>query len=795
MHSIDPAITHRDLKVENVLLDEETGLYKLCDFGSATQEVMHLKNKQDIQRAEEDIAKYTTPQYRSPEQVDLYRSNVVNEKVDIWALGCLLYKLLYYTTPFEEAGSLGILNGNYVIPPSSYSNEIICLIRFMLHPDATQRPDIFCVTNEVCRMRGMSPLFPNKGGNYHNPYTAFSPAKEESPVNQRQQSQPSRDAKPLPAVPKPLPQVPLGASGAGIPIHQQQDTYENEPDISPHLKRRSPINPQQPIIPPSSNIPPKRRPIVTSKGTPSTTPLMAPIPLPNNNKMDSPPVSFNLEHNETADGLEEIPALIGIITSSGEVTFDAECYTKLKSFTPFIQGKGIMCEIVKRPLREPVVCLKSLLVVHKLLMEGHQPFKTDAYESRDLFHNLHLGWLKQKEKFSEFLSQYSLLLHKLVLFHQKYYLIDGVFSFDESKWGLPDSPDSSHPISLSVLSGLLVILEQIFNTQNSITDISLSNQALSIVPLSLIISCVNILNSTSFAMYCFISGSIDSLAKISDQETLLSTISRFQSIYQTLRDQYAKLHSLPPFSSDIFFPTLPKSPPTFVLFSNNQQQQQQQHNNTNLHHNANPFDNPSPNEPTFNPFSTSSDSFDRSPFGAGSPVTSPRISTSNLAPSSNANTPSVSLPQSPVMSRKPTQFLSRFPQSVSMEDARLYTLILTPSPSPPQSPSFGRLSHSNSNPMQKSTNSLMPPPKTAPNPRGHRRSQSSTTDDVRRRQLLQQQLEQNKEFVQNQRQQIKINSRADNLSQSLQDDDEEDDDENFPITHRRPFNEDKSLLK
>lgn len=34
---------------------------------------------------------------------------------DIWALGVLLYKLCYYTTPFEESGPLGILNAQHKV--------------------------------------------------------------------------------------------------------------------------------------------------------------------------------------------------------------------------------------------------------------------------------------------------------------------------------------------------------------------------------------------------------------------------------------------------------------------------------------------------------------------------------------------------------------------------------------------------------------------------------------------------------------------------------------------------------
>lgn len=50
----------------------------------------------DIRNMEEEIAKLTTLQYRAPEMCDLYQKRGLDEKVDIWALGVLLYKLCYY---------------------------------------------------------------------------------------------------------------------------------------------------------------------------------------------------------------------------------------------------------------------------------------------------------------------------------------------------------------------------------------------------------------------------------------------------------------------------------------------------------------------------------------------------------------------------------------------------------------------------------------------------------------------------------------------------------------------------
>ena len=39
MHRAQPPIVHRDLKLENVLVDASGKYLRLCDFGSATTEV------------------------------------------------------------------------------------------------------------------------------------------------------------------------------------------------------------------------------------------------------------------------------------------------------------------------------------------------------------------------------------------------------------------------------------------------------------------------------------------------------------------------------------------------------------------------------------------------------------------------------------------------------------------------------------------------------------------------------------------------------------------------------------
>ncbi|XP_023236354.1 AP2-associated protein kinase 1-like isoform X2 [Centruroides sculpturatus] len=80
-HSVKPII-HRDLKVENILVSD-SGHYVLCDFGSCATNIMDPQ-AQGIPAIEEEIRRYTTISYRSPEMVDLYSGHPITTKADIW---------------------------------------------------------------------------------------------------------------------------------------------------------------------------------------------------------------------------------------------------------------------------------------------------------------------------------------------------------------------------------------------------------------------------------------------------------------------------------------------------------------------------------------------------------------------------------------------------------------------------------------------------------------------------------------------------------------------------------------
>ncbi|XP_048418712.1 BMP-2-inducible protein kinase isoform X2 [Stegostoma tigrinum] len=159
LHQCKTPIIHRDLKVENILLNDN-GNYVLCDFGSATHKILNAQ-VHGVSAVEDEIKKYTTLSYRAPEMINLYGGNSITTKSDIWALGCLLYKLCFFTLPFGES-QVAICDGSFTVPDNSkYSQKLHCLIRYMLEPDPNKRPDIYQVSTCAFKLAGKECLLPN----------------------------------------------------------------------------------------------------------------------------------------------------------------------------------------------------------------------------------------------------------------------------------------------------------------------------------------------------------------------------------------------------------------------------------------------------------------------------------------------------------------------------------------------------------------------------------------------------------------------------------------------------------
>lgn len=69
----------------------DNGNYVICDFGSATGRVLNPAEK-GAAVVEEEIKRYTTLSYRSPEMIDMYSGKLISTKADIW-VGIIIYNL------------------------------------------------------------------------------------------------------------------------------------------------------------------------------------------------------------------------------------------------------------------------------------------------------------------------------------------------------------------------------------------------------------------------------------------------------------------------------------------------------------------------------------------------------------------------------------------------------------------------------------------------------------------------------------------------------------------------------
>ena len=73
---------------------------------------MYETSNADVGVEEERVHRYCTPQYRAPELCDVRCGERLDERVDLWALGVALYKMLFLADLFGTSGEekLAVLN-------------------------------------------------------------------------------------------------------------------------------------------------------------------------------------------------------------------------------------------------------------------------------------------------------------------------------------------------------------------------------------------------------------------------------------------------------------------------------------------------------------------------------------------------------------------------------------------------------------------------------------------------------------------------------------------------------------
>lgn len=135
LHKIN--IIHRDIKPANVFIDINDNV-KLGDFG-ITKVLKHYMMYGQTQIG--------TPLYMSPE---IFKRERYDVKVDVWALGCILYELMTLKPAFTAKSIVELKDKIYagrIQYCSNYTSTLTCILKSLINIQPRLRPSIVSLLN------------------------------------------------------------------------------------------------------------------------------------------------------------------------------------------------------------------------------------------------------------------------------------------------------------------------------------------------------------------------------------------------------------------------------------------------------------------------------------------------------------------------------------------------------------------------------------------------------------------------------------------------------------------------
>lgn len=323
-HAHEKGLIHRDLKPGNILLQMSAGQWipKVTDFGLAKM----MEGSENLSKTRSGVA-MGTPSYMSPEQIRDAKN--VDQRTDVFALGCILYELFTGAQAFYGEDILEVFNkvaeGAYTPPRElrpDLPDDVEAAIRGALETDRNARiPD--CTTlREVLNggsrgqawrelgPRAVKPAAPAFSATSLNPPEDVGHAQQPTVIRQRPhvsadtllQTDPTSSHPPLtelgisrttmgsqpPPAQSPLAWVVGGgllvmvAMGAGVAGTMAMLQPQGAAVVQPVEAPEPTPKPSEPVVPAPSPVEPAPvpAPVVEPAPAPSPEPVVEPVPAP-----------------------------------------------------------------------------------------------------------------------------------------------------------------------------------------------------------------------------------------------------------------------------------------------------------------------------------------------------------------------------------------------------------------------------------------------------------------------------------------------------------------------------------